>query len=1409
MQGKWIKIAAVVIAVPVVTISAFHMVRAYEEGTTFHPMGSNRDLQVNQVVFSGDEDTTARKNNEEQDKNGESELWEKDKTAEDSLNPNLKNSADYLFQTGRMNLPGNAETVNLTGEETTGEEVREKTWNNALLPGDGEKDTGNNNYVYDVTEDTDKADLIIAGNGQNGGENGGSTAGNGTDNGNGNSAGAGETAPTGTPAPAEPVQTPQPKPLPKPTPQPTARPADTAIDPEGEKSNEGGLTKPGRYEEGVLGDAEEEAWVTIAQSAYGVQLYKGQKIEDPRTVYNALNTQVRTKNGNFYSWGTEHFNRYVRIAGLSFDNGKTWKDFRTEIIIPTELPENEMLIRTEYRFSAGTDQWTEKIIPYTPKDSRILVLSEKLTKPNQVISKEQIVNAEYSDQYKAGNGNLNLLRLQMDLLGKDRLQALFPGWTENGKAVPWFYEVTVGRHILEPEDMVPLDEKYTVKLEQMWLTDDYRHEGNMGDHLSYLQTLTNVSEQKSRMGLGRILRLMQRRKNDTTLEVPEYVQAVDIEENAGLSVDYLAIPETVMVIDDSEGLKVNKGYRVDEDNPYYCSSEDGLLLDAKETVIYAVPCEKETLTVPADIREVHLTAQNHIKTIHLEHTDAQTLPELDLKMLKNCNIVVQDDLLESYLVEHKTQITKENGLSISAASDEAQEYTVVDDIIRNKQKELCGILSGEKNSLTIPAGTEGIRSGVFGGTGIKTLYVPEDGSMIRLDQGCFADSSVEKILCYSEEQYQSIVDQLEQAGGSGIRVELLLNSKEGYYYQKTTLDDSEFNILVRVPGTITEYDGTVTDPDGNPVAIQQIGDGAFENCTELVWVSLPEETDTIGDRAFKNCHALQGIMINTTDSITIGECSMDGCEGLRFLGSNAKNGILKNDYYPEMATDLLAYAPTDAEGYNSHFTSFTAESGVYGYRMVVTEEGDRLLYGLDEEESPWLLLRSGQKVSKQLKLPETTVEIFRYAMAGVKSTADEFTVNWTELSALLAVDAGAFQGSALGGKVEFSQWWYQIGEYAFAQCPGITEVVLDGIPNNLERNMFYECSGLKKATLGTLGYASLYGGVFSKCDQLRDIYFTSTEPPQLMVEGMFYRFNYEWTQQLGAADEAEYLHLHVPEGYEQKYINEWRYLYAGYYNVTGEPIYLQMWEKVREKNTIYDATVEAWVTPTDEEVDALLETELLTSENRLRHMMGLKDTSEPGNFYNYRQKNGILTLFRVPHEKEVIGLEGYDMDLPDGWYLDYIATGAFSGCTQLEGVYIPSNLAGIYSDAFAGAQLAEGMLTLYLDGNQPPELIRPDDDTPFSFGVEDDQIALAVSPFCWNEKPDEDTYVKAWAPALAENTSAEALEAAKVRLHKMFAAGRGEDTTGTQALTSVSDGNAVTVSSGNAETDSTQEETVQ
>ena len=102
----------------------------------------------------------------------------------------------------------------------------------------------------------------------------------------------------------------------------------------------------------------------------------------------------------------------------------------------------------------------------------------------------KIINKE--SQYQQEGATFNLFYLQLSYLGEKRLTSLFQGWSENGKRVDWFYPVTPGRHILEPEDMVPLDAAYDVRLQLAWMNWEYQVDPDSGNYLCYLQTLVSV-----------------------------------------------------------------------------------------------------------------------------------------------------------------------------------------------------------------------------------------------------------------------------------------------------------------------------------------------------------------------------------------------------------------------------------------------------------------------------------------------------------------------------------------------------------------------------------------------------------------------------------------------------------------------------------------------------------------------------------------------------------------------------------------------------------------------------------------------------------------------------------------------------------------------------------------------------
>ncbi len=106
-------------------------------------------------------------------------------------------------------------------------------------------------------------------------------------------------------------------------------------------------------------------------------------------------------------------------------------------------------------------------------------------------------------------------------------------------------------------------------------------------------------------------------------------------------------------------------------------------------------------------------------------------------------------------------------------------------------------------------------------------------------------------------------------------------------------------------------------------------------------MTFPESVKKIGYKVFEDCIGLQGILINSTDTITIGNDAFSGCDTLRFVASNALEGIFEDGYTPYISDNYsyyscqyYFYAPTGCVGYFDGCLSFTEESGVASYDLV-------------------------------------------------------------------------------------------------------------------------------------------------------------------------------------------------------------------------------------------------------------------------------------------------------------------------------------------------------------------------------------------------------------------------------------------------------------------------------------------
>ena len=1229
MKHSKVRTAVLTASTLVLTSGTALAVKAYISGSQFQPKSFAQMLQANQIAFPENADKSGKKQDEEEEG---SSVWEKVDDAKEKEKPASTGGTGVLLQNGQQALAQGETGTVMTAAEAA-------AVGNGTSAG-GSQQAAAGDAVYDFVSDPSHADLVIRMPGESSGSGNGSGDGTGAEGaasqeqghggsgrgsestssssgsgGRGDSSSGSSSGNGGSLVPGKDNAGSIIEPIPDPEPGEDKPEKPGVLDPSigSDPAAPGTKPKPSVGFDDHMPSFDESKKDDIAPGGVKIMkgfypdycLYRGQEITS-RSVFYALDTFVVDKDRNTYAWGEDAYNKYIRIDGISFDGGKTWKSF--PVTIPEDVDSGKVVIKASYRLSQS-DSWTQTDVSYEVEDSRILVLSRRLESGETKIPDACILNTDSSNQYLTSDSRLNLYKLQNAILGNQgEIAELFPGWTENGELAPWLYPAGSGLHVLEPAETVPLDTNlYTVEI-QPRILDDLPGESGFGSLGGFFQTLTNYDSWNG----------------PEDLEIPQYVQAVDF---SGLNpwnliaVDTISVPDTVVYMNTaSENYYVRNAWIVNEENPYYSSDADGILYSKSKDELLGIPTDKESITISGDTRKVLIPYYNNLKSICLEAESEEELPQMDCTHLDNmkCNVQMKDELLVPFLREEGKNFSAARGNTVSTRENPGITYHVTGAgaVLNEDGAAHCFVGGGTAAGLTPEI--KSIQERAFQHTKeIQTIRLSYAGDLVELQKDSLAGSNIRRIVCYSQEQKRSIERQLDQAGADhDIAVELVQEQEnpEGYRYFQEEVDGKLLTILEAAPAGITSFDsGALTDANGTKLVISSIAKGAFRGCTSLQWVTLSEDTKTIGASAFEGCSLLEGVLISSKDTITIGDKAFDDCSSLRFLASNARDCVRENDYVPVVeqsygggARQCFFFIPSydDGDNYALHgyperqAISFTMQSNVTSYAVVETGESGRVLYGLGQNggrEVPWLALRAGKSLDQKVQLPAETEEIYLYAFADT-TAGGSYTVNWRELPELGFVDEGAFWSASLGGNVEITRMAY-LGRNAFSGTQ-IERIELADV-GNLGENVFADCGSLKEAVFDhAQENAALPSYSFQGCSNLERIVLKSAEPLLSFAHwypNITYRINGDWTQE----EEVDRVQLVVPEGAELKCIQEWQYYFTGHSN----------YEELR--NAVEDDLFwELWAMPTNEEVLAECGKRLLEAENRIRGLLRMETVEQ-------------------------------------------------------------------------------------------------------------------------------------------------------------------------------------------------------
>ncbi|MCI7338512.1 MAG: leucine-rich repeat domain-containing protein [Bacteroidales bacterium] len=242
----------------------------------------------------------------------------------------------------------------------------------------------------------------------------------------------------------------------------------------------------------------------------------------------------------------------------------------------------------------------------------------------------------------------------------------------------------------------------------------------------------------------------------------------------------------------------------------------------------------------------------------------------------------------------------------------------------------------------------------------------------------------------------------------------------GIYYD---FDATNFTATVTYRGSYSseydEYTGDVVIPatvnyDGKTYSVTSIGNGAFEYCSGLTSVTIPNSVTSIGEFAFSGCSSL--IKTNYTGDIA-GWCGIN-------------------------------------------FGNYSANPTVYSYNLYINDVEVKDLMIPNSVTSIGNYAFSGCSGLTKITIPNSVTSIGEYAFSGCSGLTSITIPN-----SVTSIGEYAFKYCSSLTSVTIPNSVTSIGRSAFYGCSGLTSVTIPNSVTSIGSYAFYDCSGLTSVTI--------------------------------------------------------------------------------------------------------------------------------------------------------------------------------------------------------------------------------------------------------------------------------------------------------------------------------------------------------
>ena len=273
-------------------------------------------------------------------------------------------------------------------------------------------------------------------------------------------------------------------------------------------------------------------------------------------------------------------------------------------------------------------------------------------------------------------------------------------------------------------------------------------------------------------------------------------------------------------------------------------------------------------------------------------------------------------------------------------------------------------------------------------------------------------------------------------------------------------DEAEYSGSVVIPETVT-YNGTT-------YSVTSIGDGAFEYCSKLTSVTIPNSVTSIGEEAFEYCSKLTSVTI--PNSVTsIGNYAFIGCLKLTSVAINS-DAIVNKAYSSSSNISRI---------FGSQVTEYIIGDDVKGI-------GEYAFYDCSKLTSVTI----GESVTSigyyafggwtSLTKTNYTGDIagwcnimFGSYYANPMCRSRNFYINDQEIKDLVipnnvtSIGNYAFEGCSSLTSVTIGESVTSIGDEAFRYCDSLTSVTIGESVTSIGEEAFHGCSKLTSVTINS------------------------------------------------------------------------------------------------------------------------------------------------------------------------------------------------------------------------------------------------------------------------------------------------------------------------------------------------------